>query len=270
MCSWVFSGAGGCVLLSVLWLSWGVGCLTQMTLPFLTCFCTLRLSPIFVSPSSPSVHTAFHSVVLGDTYNIPLDPRGKRQHSQPHPPPWVRFPGDRGTGTDSAPIGEWGSAGKCVPSGCSGLSEHPARPLSVSELIQAAPCCLQHPEDTLQASPALSLPTWPSTLYRLHVPSIQLGPVEQAVGGGAGWPREPILTLLLPNGVDGPCRDYRARRASHSCPASLPGDHGLPVTIEGLARIPKVSRGTRPAASRQPCSQHLLGPSPPSLSCSLG
>lgn len=52
-----------------------------MTRPFLTRFCTLHLSPVFVSPSFPSVHTAFHSVVLGDTYNIPLDPRGKQQGS---------------------------------------------------------------------------------------------------------------------------------------------------------------------------------------------
>lgn len=44
-------------------------------------FCTLRLSPFFVSPSFPSECTAFHSVVLGDTYNIPLDPRGKQQSS---------------------------------------------------------------------------------------------------------------------------------------------------------------------------------------------
>lgn len=49
-----------------------------MTQLFLTCFCTLHLSPVSVSASFPSVRTAFHSVVLGDTYNIPLDPRGKQ------------------------------------------------------------------------------------------------------------------------------------------------------------------------------------------------
>lgn len=245
-----------------------MGCLTQMTRPFLTCFCTLHLSPIFVSPSSPSGRTAFHFVVLGDTYNIPLDPRGKQQRSQLHPPPRARFPGDRGPGTDSAPTGEWGSEGTWVPSGCSQLLQHPARPLSVSKLIQEAPCCLQHPEDTLRASPALpcpTLPPWPSTLYRPQVPSVQQGPVEQVVGGGGRKPWEPILTLLLPNGVDGPCM----RRALEGGGCPTPVDHGLPVTVEGLAHFLKVSRGTCPATSWQPCSQHLSSPSPRGLSCPL-
>lgn len=65
--------------------------------PFLTCFCTSHLSPsLSLLPPFPSVLTASHSVVLGDTYNIPLDPRGKRQGSvapsSPSGAPWVTFP----------------------------------------------------------------------------------------------------------------------------------------------------------------------------------
>lgn len=65
----------------------------------------------FVSPF-PSECAAFHSVVLGDTYNIPLDPRGKQQGSAapsyPSETPWVSFLGDGGIWTDSGPRGEQG------------------------------------------------------------------------------------------------------------------------------------------------------------------
>lgn len=72
--------SAGCV-----WLSWGKVCLawgdTAISNLF---FALLHLPPLF--PSSPSVCTACHSVVLGDTYNIPLDPRGKQCVPQPHSP----------------------------------------------------------------------------------------------------------------------------------------------------------------------------------------
>lgn len=80
VCRWpsgVQPGLSCCLSLA----SRGVVCLARVLRPFLTCFCTLHLSPSFVSPPFPSVRTASHCVVLGDTYNIPLDPRGKQQGS---------------------------------------------------------------------------------------------------------------------------------------------------------------------------------------------
>lgn len=92
-------------------------------------FSLLCLSPC------PSECTAFHSVVLGDTYNIPLDPRGKQRGSAALWYPGVAPRRTEAPGQTQDLLGSGCQRGHgCLRSAPNGLSSPQGRFLSLSSL----------------------------------------------------------------------------------------------------------------------------------------
>lgn len=118
-------------------------------------FSLLCLSPF------PSECTAFHSVVLGDTYNIPLDPRGKQQGSAapsyPSETPWVMFLGPEASGQTQDILGSGGQGRHGLFRGT------PNSLISLQGHFLSLSLSRRHPGCTLQASPAPACPLPPYT-----------------------------------------------------------------------------------------------------------
>lgn len=188
--------------------------------PFLTCFCTSHLSPsLSLLPPFPSVLTASHSVVLGDTYNIPLDPRGKRQGSvapsSPSGAPWVTFP--------------WGQRPLDRPGTCWGRSQRghgflQRVPNPLSSLM-ATFCPWASPGGILLCpAPSVHPPGWPSPSRPPPLPvPLPACPsaglllcagsrsVQEGCSGGFRRPcRAYSKSLLLSPGIREPCRNQPA------------------------------------------------------------